>query len=178
MLAGSALGLPGPTETVIVAATRVSIIGQPDHTSRPELGRAMASLDLLVHPGADETFCQVIQEALCSGAPVVAAASGGPLDLVRHGENGWLWAGADEELLAAQVAAIRDDPAGLDRARRRTRPSVSGRTWTRVTDQLLGHYRRVIALRELSGLTAQTRQGPDRAALSGVAEPAQSGFPA
>jgi phosphatidylinositol alpha 1,6-mannosyltransferase len=124
-----------------------------------ELGRAMASLDLLVHPGADETFCQVIQEALCAGVPVVAAASGGPLDLVRHGENGWLWAGADEELLAAQVAAIRDDPAGLDRARQRTRASVSGRTWTRVTDQLLGHYRRVISSRrELSGI-APTRRG-------------------
>jgi phosphatidylinositol alpha 1,6-mannosyltransferase len=112
-----------------------------------DLGRAMASLDLLVHPGADETFCQVIQEALCAGVPVVAAASGGPLDLVRHGENGWLWAGEDEELLAAQVAAIRDDPAELDCVRQRTRVSVSGRTWTRVTDQLLGHYRRVIASR-------------------------------
>lgn len=112
-----------------------------------ELGRVMASLDLLVHPGADETFCQVIQEALSAGVPVVAAASGGPLDLVRHGENGWLWAGDDPHLLAAQVAAIRDEPAERAWVRTRTQPSVAGRSWGRLTEQLLGHYRRAIASR-------------------------------
>lgn len=106
-----------------------------------DLGRTMASLDVLVNPGADETFCQVVQEALCAGVPVIAAASGGPLDLVRHGDNGWLWAGDDPEVLAAQVAAIRDDPGELADVRSRTRASVSFRTWSRVTDQLLGHYR-------------------------------------
>ena len=42
-----------------------------------DLGRIVASLDLLVHPGNDETFCQVVQEALCAGVPVVTAAAGG-----------------------------------------------------------------------------------------------------
>jgi GNAT superfamily N-acetyltransferase len=102
-----------------------------------ELGRAMASLDLLVHPGADETFCQVIQEGLCAGVPVIAAASGGPLDLVRHGDNGWLWAGDDPETLAAQVCDVRDNPAQRAVVAARTRPSVVGRTWASVTDQLL-----------------------------------------
>lgn len=110
-----------------------------------ELGRTVASLDLLVHPGADETFCQVVQEALCAGVPVVATASGGPLDLVRHGDNGLLWAGEDAEVLAAQVAGLRDDRAGLARLAQRARPSVVHRTWGRVTDELLGHYHRVIA---------------------------------
>lgn len=109
-----------------------------------ELGGAMASLDLLVHPGADETFCQVIQEALCAGVPVIAAASGGPIDLVRHGDNGWLWAGDDPEVLAAQVAEVRDNPAERLAVAARTRPSVAGRTWARVTEQLVAHYLRVI----------------------------------
>jgi phosphatidylinositol alpha 1,6-mannosyltransferase len=109
-----------------------------------ELARAMASLDLLVHPGADETFCQVIQEALCAGVPVIAAASGGPIDLVRHGDNGWLWAGDEPEVLAAQVAAVRDNPGERDAVAARTRPSVAGRTWSRVTDQLVAHYLRVV----------------------------------
>ncbi|PZS20533.1 MAG: hypothetical protein DLM57_01265 [Pseudonocardiales bacterium] len=112
-----------------------------------ELGATMASLDLLVHPGADETFCQVVQEALCAGVPVIAAAAGGPLDLVRHGENGWLWAGGDPAVLAAQVASVRDGRAERAAVRARTRGSVVGRTWGRVTDQLVGHYSRTISAR-------------------------------
>ena len=109
-----------------------------------ELGTAMASLDLLVHPGADETFCQVVQEALCAGVPVIAPASGGPLDLVRHGSNGQLWAGDDPDVLAAQVAALADDRAALAGLAAEARPSVAWRTWSRVTESLLGHYGRVI----------------------------------
>ncbi len=112
-----------------------------------DLARIMASLDLVVHPGADETFCQVVQESLCSGVPVVTAASGGPLDLVRHGDNGWLWACDDPAVLAAQVAAIREDRASLAAARDRTRPLVVGRTWDVIVDELLDHYAHVFAAR-------------------------------
>jgi phosphatidylinositol alpha 1,6-mannosyltransferase len=112
-----------------------------------ELARIVASLDLLVHPGADETFCQVVQEALASGVPVVTAASGGPLDLVRHSDNGWLWAGGKPAVLAAQVAAIREDRAGLAAAQSRARESVVGRTWDVVVDRLLDYYADVLAAR-------------------------------
>ena len=114
-----------------------------------DLARIVASLDLLVHPGADETFCQVVQEALCSGVPVITAAAGGPLDLVRHGENGWLWAGRDPYVLAAQVAAVREDRPALAAARDRARPSVVHRTWDVIVDELLGHYAHVLAARSV-----------------------------
>ncbi len=112
-----------------------------------DLARIVASLDLLVQPGADETFCQVVQEALASGVPVVTAASGGPLDLVRHSDNGWLWAGGKPAVLAAQVAAIREDRAGLAAAQSRARESVVGRTWDVVVDRLLDYYADVLAAR-------------------------------
>src|SRR5206468_10762559 len=86
-----------------------------------DLARIVASLDLMVQPGRDETFCQVVQEALCAGVPVITAAAGGPLDLVRHGENGWLWAGGDAHVLAAQVAWVREHRAALAAARERAR---------------------------------------------------------
>jgi phosphatidylinositol alpha 1,6-mannosyltransferase len=108
-----------------------------------ELGAVVASLDLFVHPGADETFCQAVQEALAAGVPAVVAASGGPLDLVRHRDNGWLWAGDDPHVLAAMVAALRDDPVARQAAAAAARPSVADRTWGRIGDELIGHLQRV-----------------------------------
>jgi phosphatidylinositol alpha 1,6-mannosyltransferase len=146
--------LPGVQLVVVGDGPRRRALGRAMPTAAftgqlvgEELGRAMASLDLLVHPGADETFCQVVQEALCSGVPVVATAAGGPLDLVRHGDNGLLWAGDDPDVLASQVAALRDDRAELARLRAKARPSVAWRSWAKVTDDLLGHYDRVIRAR-------------------------------
>jgi glycosyltransferase involved in cell wall biosynthesis len=119
-----------------------------------ELGDLVSSLDLLVHPGADETFCQAVQEALAAGVPALVAASGGPLDLVRHGENGWLWAGDDPHVLAAQVAGLRDDRLALRAAAGRSRASVSHRTWGRLGDELIGHYDRVLGRAQVHPLTA------------------------
>ncbi|SCX40534.1 phosphatidylinositol alpha 1,6-mannosyltransferase [Klenkia marina] len=120
----------------------------------PELGALVSSLDLLVHPGADETFCQAVQEALAAGVPALVAASGGPLDLVRHGENGWLWAGDDPHVLAALVEGLRDDPLALRAAAGRARASVSHRTWGRLGDELVGHYDRVLGRATVHPLAA------------------------
>jgi phosphatidylinositol alpha 1,6-mannosyltransferase len=108
-----------------------------------DLGRVVASLDLFVHPGADETFGQAVQEALAAGVPAVVAASGGPLDLVRHAENGWLWAGEDPRVLAAIVAGLRDDRRVLQAAAARARASVQHRTWGSVGDELIAHLQSV-----------------------------------
>jgi len=114
------------------------------HLNGDALSRALASLDVFVHTGSDETFCQCIQEALASGVPVVAPASGGPLDLVRHGENGWLYPPAKPQLLAGAVDALVASPLLRRAMGDRARSSVARRTWEALGHELVGHYRSVI----------------------------------
>lgn len=119
-----------------------------------ELAGIHASLDVFVHPGPSETFCQSVQEALASGVPVVAPDAGGPRDLVLPGRTGYLVparsAGAvraDAELRAAVETLLIDD-----QLRRRfalaARISVLRRTWGVVGDELLTHYAAVCATPE------------------------------
>ncbi|MFC6084534.1 glycosyltransferase family 4 protein [Sphaerisporangium aureirubrum] len=110
-----------------------------------DLSRLVASFDVFVHTGSDETFCQAVQEALASGVPVVAPAAGGPLDLVRHGHNGLLYPPDDPGAMRAAVAALAARPAARARMGERARRSVRERGWAAVCDQLLGHYRHAVA---------------------------------
>ena len=109
-----------------------------------DLARIYASLDVFVHTGPFETFGQTIQEASASGLPVVAPASGGPLDLVDDGATGYLVRPGDPDALSAAVAALAADPALRARLGAAARRRVLSRTWSALTDELLGHYAAVI----------------------------------
>lgn len=109
-----------------------------------DLARFFASLDVFVHTGPYETFCQTVQEAMASGVPVVAPAAGGPLDLVAHGSTGLLVPPHDAEAVRDAVAALLADPARAEAFGRTARATVEGRTWEAVGDQLLGHYDKVL----------------------------------
>ncbi|MFD6894874.1 glycosyltransferase family 4 protein [Rhodococcus sp. NPDC060086] len=105
-----------------------------------DLARAYACLDVFVHPGEHETFCQAVQEAQASGLPTVVPDAGGPRDLVAHCRNGYrLATDRFAELLPGALGALADARlrSEFGRAARR---SVLGRTWPVICDQLLGHY--------------------------------------
>jgi phosphatidylinositol alpha 1,6-mannosyltransferase len=105
-----------------------------------QLSQIMASLDVFVHTGANETFCQAVQEALSAGVPVVAPAAGGPLDLIRPGDNGLLFTPGDGDALRAAVASLAADEAQRIQMGVAGRRSVRGRTWQAICDELIGHY--------------------------------------
>ncbi|WP_221585686.1 glycosyltransferase [Microbacterium sp. G2-8] len=112
-----------------------------------DLGRAVASFDVFVHPGESETFCQTVQEALSSGVPVVATGSGGPVDLVRSSIDGWLYTPGDLEDLRARVEDLLGDEAKRRSFGEAAREGVRARTWGALTEQLVGHYVEATRLR-------------------------------
>jgi phosphatidylinositol alpha 1,6-mannosyltransferase len=110
----------------------------------PDLARAYASFDLFLHAGTEETFGQTLQEAHAAGLPVVAPRAGGPIDLVRHGENGLLFTPDDEADLRRSVAMLVADAGLRRRMGEAGRRSVLGRSWENVCGTLLDHYEQVI----------------------------------
>lgn len=113
-----------------------------------ELAEAVASFDLFVHPGENETFCQTIQEALASGVPVVATGRGGPLDLVQNSRTGWVYKPGDLGELRARVVDLVGDHGKRRAFAVAARESVAHRTWARLGDELLGHYQDAIAVQQ------------------------------
>ena len=115
-----------------------------------ELGAAYASLDIFVHTGRHETFCQAAQEALASGVPVVAPRSGGPMDIVDDTVTGLFYTAGDADDLASKVYELVDEPRRTRKMGRDARTAVSGRSWHAINERLIGHYRQVIADRALT----------------------------
>ena len=113
------------------------------YQSGENLAHYYASLDIFIHTGKHETFCQSVQEALASGVPVIAPNFGGPTDLVKHGWTGYLIDTANSYSLNHAVNQIiqLSEPALMGF---RARESVIERTWQSVNTQLIAHYEELI----------------------------------
>lgn len=75
-----------------------------------DLGRAVASMDVLLNPSVTETFGNVTLEAMACGVPVVAADATGASSLVIEGETGHLVPPRDVSAYADALAAYAIDP--------------------------------------------------------------------
>jgi phosphatidylinositol alpha 1,6-mannosyltransferase len=112
-----------------------------------ELATAYASMDVFVHPGEHETFCQAVQEAMASGLPVIAPDAGGPRDLVAPMHTGLLLSVAEfESRLSTSVDHLLAERQRYSVAARR---SVLGRTWPAICEELIDHYEAVMGMRGL-----------------------------
>ena len=104
------------------------------------LATAYASADVFVCPSDSETFGQVIQEAMASGVPVVAARAGGALDLVREGSTGAFFSAGSASDLHVQLRQLLDAPERLTQLGQNGRAAAEQRSWSQILDQLMLQY--------------------------------------
>jgi phosphatidylinositol alpha 1,6-mannosyltransferase len=145
----------GPAE----AALRQQIPGAAFLGERrgEELAALYASMDVFVHSGPYETFGQTLQEAAASGLPVIAPAAGGPLDLVDDGVTGYLVPPGDPGAFTTAVTKLTAAPAIRAEFGAAGRRKVLGRTWSALTDELLGHYAAVMGKPEPKASQAESK---------------------
>jgi UDP-glucose:(heptosyl)LPS alpha-1,3-glucosyltransferase len=89
---------------------------------RRDVPELLAGSDGLVLPSWFDAFGNVVAEAMACGAPVIASARCGGSEWIVDGENGYVVARQQPELLAQRLRALieRGDAAALrDGARRR-----------------------------------------------------------
>ncbi len=118
-----------------------------------ELAAAYASADIFVLTGANETFGNVVLEALASGLPVVVPSTGGQLDHVRDGINGLIFEAEDKNALVAQVARLADDLPLARRLGSAGRTYAKTQRWEQVLDGLIADWQSIVSWPQLT-LTA------------------------
>jgi glycosyltransferase involved in cell wall biosynthesis len=116
-------------------ADRVVFAGSPTGDALVDLyARALA----VVYAPFDEDYGYVTLEAFLSGKPVVTASdSGGTLEFVRDGENGFICA-PEPDAIGAAVARLAADRSLARRLGERGRSRAAHITWDGVVEQLVG----------------------------------------
>ncbi len=110
----------------------------------PDLGRAVASMDILFNPSVTETFGNVTLEAMAAGLPVVAARATGSESLVTDEVTGRLIRpGACDEFCEA-LSQYCADPAARAEAGRAGAGMSERYGWDEVNQELVDSYLRVI----------------------------------
>ncbi len=115
------------------------------HQMGKDLGRAVASMDMLFNPSVTETFGNVTLEAMACALPVVAAVATGSQSLVADGVSGKLVEPGDIDGFADALSAYCTDPAlaSTHGAAGEARASEYG--WDEVNSAVLSAYRQLLA---------------------------------
>lgn len=114
-----------------------------------DLATALASSDVFLHPGQDETCCHATREAMASGLPVVAPRAGGARDLVLPLQTGLLHDPDDPAaMVRALEAVVADRHRGL--LGLRGREVALTRDWVAATDELVDVHHRDLRMTRTS----------------------------
>jgi len=105
-----------------------------------ELVDAYRAADVFLFPSTTETFGLVALEAMACGVPVIAANTGGVLDIIRDGENGLLFNPERPAEIGALVRRLQQQPALRERLAEQGLQRARSRSWQSTMDQLIDYY--------------------------------------
>jgi len=109
----------------------------------PDLGRAVASCDMLFNPSVTETFGNVTLEAMACGLPVVAARATGSQSLIRDGIDGRLIRPGAIGGFADALQLYCENAAARAEAGEAGRKASERFGWDQVNNVLLNAYLRI-----------------------------------
>lgn len=130
----------GPSHEQLKRHFRGTPTAFPGFLRGDDLVAAYRAADLFLFPSTTETFGLVALEAMACGAPVIAANTGGVLDIVRDGENGLLFNPERPEEIGALVRRLRDRPAERLALAEAALRHAQSRSWQSTMDQLIDYY--------------------------------------
>jgi glycosyltransferase involved in cell wall biosynthesis len=156
----SFLGPGCPPERVLAdfapaVHTRVAVVPKYRREELPDL---LAGHAAVVTATLKEGFPLGLLEAMACGLTVVTAATPGPLQYVRDGENGLVVPRADAAAMAAALERLIADPPLLRRLRESAHATAQRYSWKRIAPETLALYEEAQALRAATADLGARRQ--------------------
>lgn len=146
----SFLGTGCPAERVLAdfrpeLRSRVTVLPGYRREQLPDLLRGHT---VVLSGSLKEGFPLGTLEAMACGLTVVTAATPGPLQYVRDGENGLVAPRADAAGLAAALERLLSDRDLLERLRRAAHATAQGYGWERVATDTMAAYEEALGARQ------------------------------
>lgn len=101
-----------------------------------DLAEAYACGDVFLHCSITETFGLVVLESMSSGVPVVARDEGGPSDIVKHGETGFLVPPGDLDGFVTKAMKLGQDHVMRSRMAAASRDAACEATWDKINNKV------------------------------------------
>ena len=131
----------GPAEAVFGELPDAVLTG---HLDGPQLARAIASADVLIHPSRTEAFGNVVLEAMASGLAIVSAATDSSEALIEHGRSGILCADADPDAFAGEIIALVEHAERRRELGAEAHAASGSFSWSAASDSVLDAYRSLV----------------------------------